>query len=307
MFSGGLKKGDVIGIASPSHIATHEDYDPIFRAIEAMGLGWKAADHLFDADWGYANSDENRAADLNQLICDDQVKMIFFGGGEGGDEIIPLIDYQAAREHPKIWMGFSDGTSVLSAIRHRAGQTVYYGQSPSNLLDESEYNRRQFAAHILQGKPGCHEKSGPWRTLVPGKARGVLSGGYLENYTWLSNAGWILPEEGKEYILVLEEHRMFFGPEHFSDEIGRLEQAPIFRQAKGVLFGLYADGPAAWHSRGLLRGFRARKEQRHFPAGSHGGAGYPGRNAAIFLRIKKDGAKPSRMNYENFLGRRGLS
>ena len=114
MFSGGLKKGDVIGIASPSHIATHEDYDPIFRAIEAMGLGWKAADHLFDADWGYANSDENRAADLNQLICDDQVKMIFFGGGEGGDEIIPLIDYQAAREHPKIWMGFSDGTSVLS-------------------------------------------------------------------------------------------------------------------------------------------------------------------------------------------------
>ena len=85
MFSGGLKKGDVIGIASPSHIATHEDYDPIFRAIEAMGLGWKAADHLFDADWGYANSDENRAADLNQLICDDQVKMIFFGGGEGGD------------------------------------------------------------------------------------------------------------------------------------------------------------------------------------------------------------------------------
>lgn len=243
MFSGGLKKGDVIGIASPSHIATHEDYDPIFRAIEAMGLGWKAADHLFDADWGYANSDENRAADLNQLICDDQVKMIFFGGGEGGDEIIPLIDYQAAREHPKIWMGFSDGTSVLSAIRHRAGQTVYYGQSPSNLLDESEYNRRQFAAHILQGKPGCHEKSGPWRTLVPGKARGVLSGGYMENYTWLSNAGWILPEEGKEYILVLEEHRMFFGPEHFSDEIGRLEQAPIFRQAKGVLFGLYADEP----------------------------------------------------------------
>ena len=36
---------------------------------------------------------------------------------------------------------------------------------------------------------------------------------------------------------------MFFGPEHFSDEIGRLEQAPIFRQAKGVLFGLYADEP----------------------------------------------------------------
>ena len=36
---------------------------------------------------------------------------------------------------------------------------------------------------------------------------------------------------------------MFFGPEHFSDEIGRLEQAPIFRRVKGVLFGLYADEP----------------------------------------------------------------
>ena len=162
MFSGGLKKGDVIGIASPSHIATHEDYDPIFRAIEAMGLGWKAADHLFDADWGYANSDENRAADLNQLICDDQVKMIFFGGGEGGDEIIPLIDYQAAREHPKIWMGFSDGTSVLSAIRHRASLPATFWTKANTIADS--LRRISF-----RGSPAVMKKAAPGARLCPGR------------------------------------------------------------------------------------------------------------------------------------------
>lgn len=189
MFSGGLKKGDVIGIASPSHIATHEDYDPISGPSRPWGWGGRRRDHLFDADWGYANSDENRAADLNQLICDDQVKMIFFGGGEGGDEIIPLIDYQAAREHPKIWMGFSDGTSVLSAIRHRAGQTVYYGQSPSNLLDESEYNRRQFAAHILRGSPAVMQKAGPWQhACAPGRP------GRLSADIWRITPGFPTPD-----------------------------------------------------------------------------------------------------------------
>ena len=71
-----LHLGDVIGVASPSHIATPEGYESIFRAIEAMGFRFKAADHLFASDWGYAASAEARAADLNQLIRDPEVKMI---------------------------------------------------------------------------------------------------------------------------------------------------------------------------------------------------------------------------------------
>ena len=46
-----LHLGDVIGIASPSHIATPEGYASIFDSLQNIGFRVKAADHLFSVDW----------------------------------------------------------------------------------------------------------------------------------------------------------------------------------------------------------------------------------------------------------------
>ena len=116
-----LCRGDVIGVASPSHIATPEGYASVFEAIERMGFQVRAADNLYSAEWGYAASAEARAADINQLIHDPAVKMIFFGGGEGADDLLPLIDYEAARSNPKLWLSYSDGTSILNTIHSKTG------------------------------------------------------------------------------------------------------------------------------------------------------------------------------------------
>ena len=58
---------------------------------------------------------------------------------------------------------------------------------------------------------------------------------------FLAHSGWIQPEPGKEYVLFIEEHERFFGIEHVSDELGRLEQSPIMKQATGLLFGHYSS------------------------------------------------------------------
>ena len=240
MIPGRLCFGDCIGVASPSHVATREGYAPVFEAIERMGFRWKAAEHLFDADWGYAASAESRAADLNQLICDPDVKMIFFGGGEGADDVLPLIDYAAARSNPKLWLSYSDGTSILNTVWQKTGLTTYYGQSVGMLSEMSEYDRANFGAHIMDvGREFIHSDT-PWRTIVPGAAEGTLVGGYLDNFIHLLGCGWVEPEPERRYVLFLEDNERFFGIEHESVLLTRLEQSAIMPQASGLLLGHYS-------------------------------------------------------------------
>ena len=235
-----LHLGDVIGVASPSHIATPEGYASIFRAIEEMGFRVKAADNLFSCAWGYAASAEARAADLNQLIRDSDVRMIFFGGGEGADDVLPLIDYDGAKENPKLWLSYSDGTSILNTIHGKTGLTTYYGQSVGMLSGMNEYNRANFSAHIMRfGGEFLHSEL-PWRTITPGVSEGTLIGGYVDNFIHLLGCGWINPEPGRKYLLFLEDNERFFGVEHESVLLTRLEQSRIMPQVSGLLFGHYS-------------------------------------------------------------------
>ncbi|MGI6172477.1 MAG: LD-carboxypeptidase [Christensenellales bacterium] len=236
-----LHKGDAIGIASPSRIATPEIYDPVFRTIEEMGFRARPAKTLYASGWGFSATPNERAEALHELSEDDNVKMIFFGGGEGADDVILALDYARIARHPKIWLGFSDATSILHAVHNRCGFDVYYGLSPIDLIRSDDGTRDGFLAFVAEGGCECHRKSSSWHILTRGRAEGILSAGYLENYTYLANAGWIVPEADKKYILCLEEHSMFFGVEHVSGEIGRLENSPMMAHTAGILFGEYSE------------------------------------------------------------------
>lgn len=234
-----LRPGDTIGLPSPSAVADPAHYAAVIASIEELGFRVRPGKNLYAQGWGYAASDQERADDINQLVSDDEVAMLFFTGGEGADEVIPLIDYAAISRHPKLFLSFSDGTSILNAIHTRTGLTTYYGQTPHTKL-ELPYNRSQFFNHIVNGSVREHVKNSVWHTLTPGTASGELTGGYLDNYVFLAHSGWVQPEPGKQYVLFIEEHEQFFKIQHVSDELGRLEQSPIMRQVSGLLFGHYS-------------------------------------------------------------------
>lgn len=234
-----LQKGDTIGLAAPCWRATEEKFAPIIDALKNMGFRVKCARNLYALGWGYSATPEERASDINELILDDDVKMIFFGGGEGADDVIPLIDYEAAASHPKLWLSYSDGTSILNSIWSRTGLVTYYGQMPGLMPEISDYNRAQFNQHLLAlGKE--HVPSGPWHTLTAGKASGTLIGGYLDNFIFLLGTNRIPLDAHRRYVLFLEDHEQFFGIEHESILFARLEQMGIMPLVTGVLFGHYS-------------------------------------------------------------------
>ena len=234
-----LRRGEIIGLASPSCLVTPEWAAPIVSALENMGYAVKLPPNLYARGWGYAASPEQRAADFNALIADPAVRLVFFGGGEGADDLLPLLDYDAARANPKLYLSYSDGTSILNALWAKAGIVTYYGQMPGVFPNISRYDLAQFEGSLL-GFAGEHVPNTHWRTLTPGTAQGVLTGGYLGNFIFLAATGQIPAPKGGKYVLFLEDHERFNGIEAESALLGRLEQCGIMPHVAGLLFGHYS-------------------------------------------------------------------
>lgn len=239
-----LRPGDAIGIISPSHVADRAFYAQVIGVLEGLGFAVKTGANLYKDTYGYLASEQERAADLNAMVADPAVKLVLFGGGEGGNELLPLIDYEAIRRHPKRFLSYSDGTTILNAIHARCGLVTYYGQSPGGFGDLRHYDYCQFTAQMLApAATGDFVKNSPWRTLRGGVGRGMLIGGYTSNFARMLD-GPYLPLDGEgDYLLFLEDHERFSGPAAVSADLSHIEQSPFIARVRGLIFGHYSLQP----------------------------------------------------------------
>lgn len=91
---------------------------------------------LKDADYVY-NHPEKRAKDLMQAFADDSIKAVISCiGGSDSIRMLPYIDYNLIKNHPKIFTGYSD-TTVAHFICIKAGISSFYGLSVLNDFAEN--------------------------------------------------------------------------------------------------------------------------------------------------------------------------
>lgn len=276
-----LFRGDTIGLAAPSWRVTEQWAAPVRDGLEKMGYRVKYARNLFASGWGYAASPEERASDLNELIYDESVRMIFFGGGEGADDVTDLIDYAAIRKNPKLFLSYSDGTSILNSVWANTGIPVLYGQMPGLIPGLSGYNLSQFERFTTEF-PDRHTSNSAWHCLVPGKAQGTLIGGYLANFVYLTAMGRIPLDDDRRYVLFMEDHEKFSGIESESAHIGRLEQCGILERTVGLLFGHYSAPVNGY----LLERLRRLGEKWNIPVAYCDDFGHGGNHAILPIGIQ---------------------
>lgn len=127
-----LKKGDCIGIISPSSPQRDEArLNNGIRYFEQCGYNVKPAKNVFKRLGYLAGTDEERASDLNEMINDKDVKMIIAGrGGYGVTRILDQIDYNSLRKNPKIIVGFSDVTALNFAVLKKSKLINFTGAMP---------------------------------------------------------------------------------------------------------------------------------------------------------------------------------
>ena len=178
-----LRPGDVVAVVSPSSAVT-EDLQPQLRhgveTLTQLGLSVRFAPHALGRWQHSAGTARQRAEDLNSAWADPQVSMILMSqGGQTANGLLDRLDYPLFAAQPKIFMGMSDGTTLISAIAARAGVVAFHG--PDLLWGfgrpMSRRIRDQFRAVLVDGAAGP-VPAADLRTIRPGRASGRLFGGH---------------------------------------------------------------------------------------------------------------------------------
>lgn len=126
-----LKKGDSIGVFSPSSPITKTSPNRTKRAIEYLeDKGFKVVKGSLTgkSDYYRSGSIKERVEELNSLIRNPNVRCIMSTiGGMNSNSLLPYIDYEAFKKDPKIIIGYSDVTAILLGIYAKTGISTYYG------------------------------------------------------------------------------------------------------------------------------------------------------------------------------------
>lgn len=209
-----LRPGDTVGLIEPAGFTEDRfDLELVLDTIRAMGLVPKPAPHL-TRRYGYlAGSDRDRAADVNAMFADSQVRAIFaVRGGWGCARILPLLDWSAIRANPKLLVGFSDVTALHLAIAAKAGYPSIHGPNAANgwsALSWNSFRRLAFTGETPTWRtpPGNEDRLaqrlGRIRTFRPGRASGRLLGGNLTTLAALMGTPYLPDFAGA--ILFLED------------------------------------------------------------------------------------------------------
>lgn len=115
-----LKKNDVIAIVCPAGYMPREKMQTCIETLQQWGFKvkpGKTAGHQFHY---FSGTDEERLADLQQMLDDKEVKAIFCGrGGYGLSRIIDKLDFTKFKLNPKWIIGYSDITILHAHVYNK--------------------------------------------------------------------------------------------------------------------------------------------------------------------------------------------
>ncbi|MFO7883343.1 MAG: LD-carboxypeptidase [Desulfobacteraceae bacterium] len=230
----GLVPGDIIGICAPSGSFDRERLDQGVELIKERGFKIVLPDLIRRKTRYLAGTDRHRAAVVNSLFSSADIKGILCArGGFGALRMLPFVDFEMIKKNPKVFAGFSDATAILSVFERMCGFQVIHGPVVTSLASASSETIESFftALTVSQTDTPMAGK----RSLVQGKARGILSGGNLATLCHLT--GTRFQPEFRDKILFIEEVRE--KPYRIDRMLSQMKMAGVFQGIKGVAAGSF--------------------------------------------------------------------
>ncbi len=232
-----LKKGDTIGVVSPSEPIENPEADEQFKSgIELLeNLGFKIKLSKFLS----SKNPNEKAQDINEMFKDSNVKAIIASqGGETANALLPFLDYRSIKNNPKIFLGISDITVLLNAINKKTGLVSFHGNDVKWGFgrEPTDYDKKEFLETISNNKREIPQNS-ERKIIRNGKATGKLIGGNLSCILKLAGTEYF--PDFKDSILFLEEYKPT--TEEVEYRLNQLKQIGVFNLVKGIVIG-HIDG-----------------------------------------------------------------
>lgn len=238
-----LRPGEVIGVVAPASPMKPELLEQGVRYLEGLGYRVKLGKFVYRENGYLAGSDRERSRDLNAMFRDRQVRAIIcVRGGYGTPRLLHLLDYDAIRDQPKIFVGYSDITALQLAIFRRTGLITFSGPMVAADMGRGidPFTAAQFWRMITEPVP-CGDlepqQDRPFAAITAGRVRGRLLGGCLSLVATVAGTAF-MPAVQKS-IFFLEE----IGEEIYRIDryLVHLRELGVFAKIGGFVLGQMID------------------------------------------------------------------
>lgn len=203
-----LRAGDLVALVAPSGAVPPERAMAAVAVLTGWGLRVRMGEHALGRHTYLSGTDDQRLADVNAALRDDEVRgVLCLRGGYGAQRIADRLDLAAVRADPKLVLGFSDVTALHLALWTGAGLPTLHGPTVTQLDRGAGSLTATACRHALMTSDPvtvtADEHEGTWPVRVPGRAEGLLLGG---NLTLLATSvGTAHRPDLRGAILLLEE------------------------------------------------------------------------------------------------------
>jgi muramoyltetrapeptide carboxypeptidase len=236
-----LKMGDVVGIVAPASNLKRAELVAGCEGLRRAGYRPFYLDSILDQDLYFAGSVQRRARELEQMFARDDVRAIICArGGYGSNYLLEELDLEIVKSHPKIFVGYSDLTSLLTYFSDAAGLVTFHG--PMVAKDWARQDGVDWLSwqNALAGTAPWEASGDPGSGatgLVDGAADGFLYGGCLSILVASLGTPYEVDTEGA--ILFLEDVQA--KPYQIDRMVMQLKLAGKLDGVRGIVFGEMRD------------------------------------------------------------------
>lgn len=235
-----LKPGDTIGITCP---AGYMDYEKAAECIQVLQEQWgykvKVGTTLGSTSKTYfSGTDEERLADLQTMLDDDEVNAVLCGrGGYGLGRIIDQLNFNKFKRKPKWVAGFSDITIFHNHVNKNLKIATLHAPMAAAFNDQGYLNKyvKSLKSTLEGGKAAYSCKK--HKLNNDGTAKGRLIGGNLALF--VHTIGTKSEPETKGRILFLED----IGEQKYNIDrmMLQLKRSGKLDKLSGLIFGKFTD------------------------------------------------------------------
>jgi muramoyltetrapeptide carboxypeptidase len=219
-----LRPGATVGIVAPASNVKRADLEAGCEGLRRAGYSPVYSDTILDKDLYFAGSVERRARELEEMFVRKDVEAIICArGGYGANYLLEALDLEKIKKNPKIFVGYSDVTTLLTYFRDKAGLVTFHGPMVAkDWLHQDGVDLASWHAALAETaawEPRLDADSGA-KGLVDGAAEGILYGGCLS-------------------ILILED--LAAKPFQIDRMLVQLKLAGKLDGVRGIVFGEMRD------------------------------------------------------------------
>ena len=234
-----LRPGDTVGIIAPASNIRKDELEAGCQALQNAGYRTFYFDSILDRDLYFAGSQQRRLRELHEMFERDDVRAILCArGGYGANYLLKNLELDVIRAHPKIFVGYSDVTTLLTYFTDSTGLVTFHGpMAAKDWAHDGGVDVASWHFALSAVEPWNAPLNADVEALVEGESEGLLYGGCLSLLVASLGTPYQIRPSGT--ILFVED--LGEKPYQIDRMLMQLKLGGYFDAVRGIVFGEMVD------------------------------------------------------------------